>query len=71
MITIKSKQSKHTSRTFRIRNIRYLYVQKIKIRQIAEVTGTFDGVGEISAKQRKSIVNYIQRRDIQAVLPAG
>ena len=45
MITIKSKQSKHTSCTFRIRNIRYLYVQKIKIRQIAEVTGTFDGVG--------------------------
>ena len=71
MITIKSKQSKHTSCTFRIRNIRYLYVQKIKIRQIAEVTGTFDGVEERSVELRESIVHHSQRRDILAVLPTG
>ena len=28
-------------------------------------------VGEISAELRESIINYIQRRDIQAVLLAG
>ena len=39
--------------------------------QIAEVTGTFDGVEEISAEPRESIVNYIQRRDILAVVPTG
>ena len=38
---------------------------------IAEVTGTFDGVEEISAELRKGIVNFIQRKDILAVLPAG
>ena len=70
-IKIKSKQSKHTSRKFRTGNIRCLYVRKIQIRQIAEVTGTFDGVEEISAELRESIVNCIQRRDILAVLPTG
>ena len=38
---------------------------------IAEVIGTFDGVEELSAEQRKGIVNYIQRKDILAVLPTG
>ena len=38
---------------------------------IAEVTGTFDGVEEIRAELREGIVNYIQRRDILAVLPTG
>ena len=38
---------------------------------IAEVTGTFDGVEEISAELREGIVNFIQRKDILAVLPAG
>ena len=32
MIKIKSKKSKHTSRTFRIGNIRCLYVRKIVVR---------------------------------------
>ena len=71
VIKIKSKQSKHTSRTFRIGNIRCLYVRKIQIRQIAEVAGTFDGVEERSVELRESIVNHIQRRDILAVLPTG
>ena len=38
---------------------------------MAEVSETFDGVEEISAELRESIVNYIQRRDILAVLPTG
>ena len=37
----------------------------------AEVTGSFDGVEEVSAQQKEGIVNYIQRRDILAVLPTG
>lgn len=36
---------------------------------LAEVIGTFDGVEEISAKQREGIVIYIPRKDILAVLP--
>ena len=40
-------------------------------KEIAKVTGTFDGVEEINAELRESIVNYIQRRDILAVLPTG
>ena len=38
---------------------------------IAEVTRKFDGVEEISAELRENVVNYIQRRDILAVLPTG
>ena len=38
---------------------------------IAEVIGTFEGVEEIIALLRKGIVNYIQRKDILAVLPTG
>ena len=38
---------------------------------MAEVTGTFDSVEEISAELRESLVNYIQRRDILAVLLTG
>ena len=38
---------------------------------IAEVIGTFDGVSEISAQQREGIANYVQRKDILAVLPTG
>ena len=36
---------------------------------IAEVTGTSDGVEVIRLKE--GIVNYIQRKDILVVLPAG
>ena len=36
---------------------------------IAEVTGTFDGVEEIITGLREGIVNYMQRKDILAVLP--
>ena len=35
---------------------------------IAQVIGTFDGVEEISVEIREGIVNYIQRKDILAVL---
>ena len=38
---------------------------------IAEVIGTFEGVDEIIALLREGIVNYIQRKDILAVLPTG
>ena len=38
---------------------------------IAEVIGTFDGVEEISAGLREGILNYMQRKDILAVLPSG
>ena len=38
---------------------------------IAEVTGTFDGVEEIITGLREGIVNYMQRKDILAVLPTG
>ena len=38
---------------------------------IAEVIGPFDGVSEISAEQRGRIANYVQRKDILAVLPTG
>ena len=38
---------------------------------IAEVSGTVDGVDEISAELREGIANYIQKRDILAVLPTG
>ena len=38
---------------------------------IAKVSGTVDGVEEISAELREGIVNYIQKRDILAVLPTG
>ena len=37
----------------------------------AEVTGSFDGVEVVSAQQKEGIVNYIQRKDILAVLPTG
>ena len=37
----------------------------------AEVIGTFDGMEEIGAELREGIVNYIQRKDILAVLPTG
>ena len=40
-------------------------------KEIAEVTRTFDGVEEMSVELRESIVKYIQRRDILAVLPTG
>ena len=36
---------------------------------IAEVIGTFEGVEEIIALLREGIVNYIERKDILAVLP--
>ena len=36
-----------------------------------EVSGTVDGVEEISAEPREGIVNYNQKRDILAVLPTG
>ena len=39
----------------------------VLLRQIAEFTGTFDGVEEISAELRESIVNYNQRTDILEV----
>ena len=37
----------------------------------AEVTGSFDGVEEVSAQQKEGIVNYTQRKDILAVWPTG
>ena len=36
-----------------------------------EVIGLFDGEEEVTAQQRKGIVNYIQRKHILSVLPAG
>ena len=57
-----------------LEDLSFSYVDKA----IADVTGTFDGVEEISAELREGIVNYIQRtlherRDIMilAVLPTG
>ena len=38
---------------------------------IAKDSGKVDGVEEISAELREGIVNYIQKRDILAVLPTG
>ena len=38
---------------------------------IAEVIVTCDGEEEISAELREIIVNYVQRKDILAVLPTG
>ena len=38
---------------------------------IAKVIRTFDGVEGISAEQKEGIVNYVQRKDILAVLPTG
>ena len=38
---------------------------------IAEVIGTFDGVSSLSVEQREGIANYVQRKDILAVLPTG
>ena len=38
---------------------------------IAEVIVTCDGEEEISAEVREIIVNYVQRKDILAVLPTG
>ena len=39
---------------------------------IAEVMiATFEGVEEVIALLREGIVNYIQRKDILAVLPTG
>ena len=38
---------------------------------IAEVIATFEGVEEIIALLREGIVNYIQRKDMLAVLPTG
>ena len=41
------------------------------VRTIAKVIGTFDGVEGMSAEQIEGIVNYIQRKDILAVLWTG
>ena len=38
---------------------------------IAEIIGIFEGVEEIIALLREGIVNYIQRKDILALLPTG
>ena len=38
---------------------------------IAKVSGTVYGVEEISVELREGIVNYIQKRDILAVLLTG
>ena len=42
-----------------------------KDKATAEVTGSFNGVEVVSAQQKEGIVNYIQRKDILAVLPTG
>ena len=44
---------------------------KVLDKAIAEVIGTFEGVEKIIALLREGIVNYIQRKDILAVLPTG
>ena len=41
------------------------------VRAIAKVIRTFDDVEGISAEQKEGIVNYIQRKDILAVLRTG
>ena len=41
------------------------------VRTIAKVIRTLDGVEGISAEQKEGIVNYVQRKDILAVLWTG
>ena len=73
---IKSKESKHTSRTCSLFGRELKYQMPIRTedldKAIAEVIGTFDGVVSmwwmLSAELREGIVNYNQRKDILAVL---
>ena len=74
---IKSKQSTKSTRQVRFRFLEANWNYQMSLRTedldkaIAEVIGTFGGLEEMSAGLREGILNYIQRKDILAVLPAG
>ena len=77
MTKIKSKQSTKSTRQVRFRFLEANWNYQMSLRTedldkaIAEVIGTFGGLEEMSAGLREGILNYIQRKDILAVLPAG
>ena len=76
---IDSKQPKHMSATtvgfssFTWEDSRYQTAVRTEDtdKATSEVTGSFDGVEEASEQQKEGIVNYIQRKDILAVLPTS